>query len=76
MQTRNLLRSLSIVLLIASPLQVSVFAQKPPAGIEELQKLAPKVFLDCDSCDSEYIRTEITFGSIYSNVVNPRFTGY
>ncbi|MFC2166330.1 hypothetical protein ACFLQZ_00010 [Acidobacteriota bacterium] len=29
--------------------------------IEELKKDAPKVFLDCGSCDIDYIRTEITF---------------
>jgi hypothetical protein len=36
----------------------------PPAGgqtIDDLKKLALKVFLDCDSCDLEYIKTEITF---------------
>ncbi|NTV81448.1 MAG: hypothetical protein HGA24_08510, partial [Candidatus Aminicenantes bacterium] len=41
-------------------------AQTPPgppdqAGIDELKKTAVKVFLDCDFCDTEYIKTEITF---------------
>ncbi|MGQ9470550.1 MAG: hypothetical protein ACUVR0_02540 [Candidatus Aminicenantales bacterium] len=28
---------------------------------EDLKKQAPKVYLDCSSCDLDYIRTEITF---------------
>ncbi len=36
----------------ASPGQLSV---------DDLKKTALKVFLDCDSCDTEYIKTEITF---------------
>ncbi|MCK7491977.1 MAG: hypothetical protein MZW92_10205 [Comamonadaceae bacterium] len=38
-------------------------ALAPPdqAGIDELKKTAVKVFLDCDYCDLEYIKTEITF---------------
>ncbi|HSQ78990.1 MAG TPA: hypothetical protein VLN41_00205 [Candidatus Bathyarchaeia archaeon] len=41
-------------------------AQTPPSPaasqtIDELKKTALKVFLDCDSCDLEYIKTEITF---------------
>jgi hypothetical protein len=37
--------------------------QTPPvqASVDELKKTALKVFLDCDSCDTEYIKTEITF---------------
>ncbi len=40
---------------------------RPAAGqavtpdIDELKKTAVKVFLDCDSCDLNYIKTEITF---------------
>jgi hypothetical protein len=36
----------------------------PPASqadIEALKKTAPRVFIDCDYCDIEYIKTEITF---------------
>src|SRR5512136_2190151 len=35
----------------------------PPsqADIEALKKTAPRVFIDCDYCDIEYIKTEITF---------------
>ena len=39
-------------------------AQKPePAGqtIEELKKTALKVYIDCGSCDLDYIKTEIPF---------------
>ena len=36
-------------------------AQTAPQTVEELKKTALRVFLDCDSCDIDYIRTEITF---------------
>ncbi len=36
-------------------------AQNAPADIETLKKTAPKVFIDCSSCDLEYIKTEVTF---------------
>jgi hypothetical protein len=43
-------------------------ASPPPAAgqavapdIDEMKKTAIKVFLDCDSCDLDYIKTEITF---------------
>src|SRR5512136_1933366 len=36
-------------------------AQQGQAAADELKKTALKVFLDCDSCDTEYIKTEITF---------------
>ena len=35
--------------------------QNKDIDIETLKKSAPKVFLDCDSCDEDHIRTEITF---------------
>ncbi|TFG58651.1 MAG: hypothetical protein E4H35_00355 [Candidatus Aminicenantes bacterium] len=31
------------------------------SAIDELKKTAVRVYLDCDSCDVEYIKTEITF---------------
>ncbi|MFC2168392.1 hypothetical protein ACFLRW_05345 [Acidobacteriota bacterium] len=37
------------------------FSQSEQSDIEELKKDAPKVFLDCGSCDIDYVRTEITF---------------
>lgn len=36
-------------------------AQVGQPGIDELKKSAVKVYLDCGSCDLEYIKTEITF---------------
>ncbi|RPJ03190.1 MAG: hypothetical protein EHM31_01645, partial [Candidatus Aminicenantes bacterium] len=37
------------------------FGQAVTPDIDELKKTAVKVFLDCDSCDLDYIKTEITF---------------
>jgi len=43
------------------------FAQTNPTAaasqtdIDALKKSAVKVFIDCDSCDNEYIKTEITY---------------
>ncbi len=37
------------------------FCQEEETDIEELKKMAPKVFIDCGMCDIDYIRTEITF---------------
>lgn len=44
----------------------SLAQTNPPAApaqtdIEALKKTAPRVFIDCDYCDIEYIKTEITF---------------
>lgn len=48
-----------IVLLGLSP--AMCFPQSKQADIETLKKTAPKVFIDCDYCDLDFIRTEITF---------------
>ena len=53
-------------LVLSLVLGLSVTARPLPAqegrpGIDELKKTALRVFLDCDSCDVEYIKTEITF---------------
>ena len=37
------------------------FGQEEETDIEELKKMAPKVYIDCGMCDIDYIRTEITF---------------
>ncbi len=37
------------------------YPQNQETDIEALKRLAPKVFLDCDMCDFDFIRTEITF---------------
>jgi len=36
-------------------------APTPSQNIDELKKSAVKVFLDCDDCDLDFIKTEITF---------------
>jgi hypothetical protein len=40
---------------------LSVSAQTAAGDLEALKKSAPKVYLDCGSCDSEYIKNEISF---------------
>ena len=52
-----------IVILALTLLHSAAWAQAPEgqAAVEELKKTALKVFLDCDSCDLDYIKTEITF---------------
>jgi len=55
---------LVLFLVLALGLAVAVRplpAQEGQAGIDELKKTALRVFLDCDSCDQAYIKTEITF---------------
>jgi hypothetical protein len=37
------------------------YAQDQKAGLDALMKSAPRVFLDCNYCDIEYIKTEVTF---------------
>ncbi len=49
---------LFIILLITAS---NVYSQEETFDIEELKKSAPKVFVDCNRCDIDYIRTEITF---------------
>jgi len=51
---------LSIFLALAFMAPV-VFSQTDQVDIEALKKTAPKVYIDCSSCDIEYIKTEITF---------------
>jgi hypothetical protein len=49
---------LTIIFLI---LVSNSYSQQEALDIEELKKSAPKVFIDCNRCDIDYIRTEITF---------------
>ncbi len=49
----------SAALLLFPPF--TALAQEGRSDVEELKKTAVKVFLDCGSCDLEYIKTEITF---------------
>lgn len=41
--------------------QEIIQSQEQDQSIEELKKTAPKVFIDCGSCDLDYIKTEIPF---------------
>jgi len=40
---------------------VAAASPQGQTNIDELKKTALRVFLDCDSCDLDYIKTEITF---------------
>ena len=55
-------RHLGILFALALGLSslAAAMSQDQP-GIDELKKSALKVYLDCDSCDLAYIKTEITF---------------
>jgi hypothetical protein len=53
-------RSLPVVLFCLISTLLS-YGQGQPSNIEELKKTAPKIYIDCDWCDIEYIKTEITF---------------
>jgi hypothetical protein len=57
---KKTLFSLFSFLLFLFPV-VHLYSQEVPFDIEELKKSAPKVFIDCQRCDVDYIRTEITF---------------
>jgi len=56
-----------LILPLILALGLGLASPRPAAGqavtpdIDELKKTAVKVFLDCDSCDLDYIKTEITF---------------
>jgi len=53
----RILKRLAVTLAFTVPLA----AQTAAPDIEMLKKRAPKVYIDCDSCDIEHIKTEITF---------------
>jgi hypothetical protein len=48
----------SMMLLLAS---AAGFAQAQQLDADAIKKTAPKAYIDCGSCDMDYIRTEITF---------------
>jgi hypothetical protein len=54
------LGGLMILLVLAA---ATIQAQEPRPGpdIETLKKTAPRIFIDCGSCDIDYIKTEVTF---------------
>ncbi|MDD8025870.1 MAG: hypothetical protein PHI34_05110 [Acidobacteriota bacterium] len=49
----------AVWILAAAPAVVGQAPGQP--DIEALKKTAPRVYLDCGSCDIEYIKTEVTF---------------
>ncbi|TRZ85790.1 hypothetical protein D4R89_11840 [bacterium] len=55
---RILVLPLMAVLILGT---ASLFAQTGKSDIEALKKTAPKIYVDCGSCDIDYIKTEITF---------------
>ena len=50
---------ISIILLVL--LSTLSYPQEEQVDINELKKVAPKVFIDCPRCDIDYIRNEIDF---------------
>lgn len=66
MRTRLCSVVVFLCLLFCFPVKPLAQTNPPPppasqADIEALKKTAPRVFIDCDYCDIEYIKTEITF---------------
>ena len=49
------------VALVLIPSLLPAFGQERGVDIEALKKTAPKVYIDCSSCDLDFIKTEITF---------------
>jgi hypothetical protein len=58
---KTVLRSILLAVIIICSLAATSLAQTPATGTEGLKETAPKVFIDCNYCDMDYIRTEITF---------------
>lgn len=59
MKLRNsIFTCICILVFILAP---CAFSQTDQEDIEELKKQAPKIFIDCDFCDIDHIRREITF---------------
>jgi hypothetical protein len=56
-----ILRLILPFLLVSAAMVPAVFSQTDQVDLEALKKTAPKVYIDCGSCDIEYIKTEITF---------------
>jgi len=58
---RHKILALIFLVMIFLILVSNSYSQEKALDIEELKKSAPKVFIDCNRCDFDYIRTEITF---------------
>jgi len=37
------------------------FSQAKPDSLQALKQAAPKVYIDCETCDQDFIKTEVTF---------------
>ncbi|HEK86094.1 MAG: hypothetical protein ACPLZD_05170 [Candidatus Saccharicenans sp.] len=53
--------SLVLILMLSSGIRAQESKLTSGQSIEQLKKTAPKVFIDCSSCDLDYIKTEIPF---------------
>lgn len=58
-QTRYRLQALFCILAVAA--LPPLLPAQARSNLAELRKSAPKVFIDCERCDIDYIRTEIPF---------------
>jgi hypothetical protein len=61
MNSKRRTASCLIALFVLAALPALLTAQEGRTDLAALRKSAPKVFLDCQECDSDYIRTEIPF---------------
>ena len=51
----------ALMLFFALSSSPAIMAQNGTSDLEELKKLAPKVYLDCQMCDKDYFRDSITY---------------
>ncbi|MBD3275233.1 MAG: hypothetical protein GF372_07980, partial [Candidatus Marinimicrobia bacterium] len=56
---KNLFRHCLFVLTLSLTLPALLTAQNQSA--DNIRKLAPRIFIDCDRCDVDYIREEINY---------------
>jgi len=54
-------RICAVLALLCLAWAIPASAQVEDIDIEALKKTAPKVFIDCQNCDIEFIKTEVTF---------------
>lgn len=60
MNTSKMLAT-GLMFFLAMSLSSVIFAQDGSSQLEELKKIAPKVYLDCRMCDRDYFRDTITY---------------
>jgi len=61
LSNRRLCAGFIFVLALAAPLGRGQTRPAAERDIEALKKTAPRVYIDCGSCDLDYIKTEVTF---------------